>query len=360
VWVRRMEARDVRNIREAELDLAPGLNVFFGRNAQGKTTLLEAVGLLARGRSFRTDETPTLIRRGAEGLTTRGIAVDGSAREIALEVEVGPSSRALRVDGRSVPPRSYQGRLEVVVYSTERLKVIRGPMRERRAYLDRSASALWPAYRQEVRDYERVLGQRNASLEAGGRDQGAWDECFGEIGARLRLRRAGYARRLGQALEGGYPPAGESYGIALAGGGEARTEAEERAALAGQMDDRRRDEQRSRRSLVGPHCDVVQFLINGEDAVLTASSGQARSLLLALTLATLAVYREERGTPAVALLDDLDSELDEERAVRLCRDVAGRGQALITTAHTAWARTLAGMGRAFHVAEGQVTTLGVS
>ncbi|HEY2943168.1 MAG TPA: AAA family ATPase, partial [Vicinamibacteria bacterium] len=63
-----MEVRDLRNVREASLELSPGLNVLVGRNAQGKTSLLEAVGLLARGRSFRTEETETLIRRGAGAL----------------------------------------------------------------------------------------------------------------------------------------------------------------------------------------------------------------------------------------------------------------------------------------------------
>ena len=77
--------------------------------------------------------------------------------------------------------------------------------------------------------------------------------------------------------------------------------------------------------------------VDGEDAA-SASSGQARSLLLALTLAALEVYREERGSAAVDLLDDLDSELGEERAGEACREVARRGQALVTTAHAAWAQ----------------------
>ena len=85
-----------------------------------------------------------------------------------------------------------------------------------------------------------------------------------------------------------------------------------------EIEARRRDEQRARRSLVGPHRDAVGLLVNGEEAAASASSGQARSLLLALALAILEVYRAERGAPAVALLDDLDSELDEERAARAC------------------------------------------
>ena len=85
-----------------------------------------------------------------------------------------------------------------------------------------------------------------------------------------------------------------------------------------------------------------------------ASSGQARSLLLALALASLRVYREETGRAAVALLDDLDSELDGERAGALCAEVARRGQALVTSAHSAWAESLRPFGRIYHVSDGRV------
>ena len=348
-----MEVRDLRNIREASVDLSPGLNVLLGRNAQGKTSLLEAAALLARGRSFRTEQTATLIRRGAPALRARGTAVEDD-RQACLEVELTGGTRVLRIDGREVPPREYHGRLEVVVYSTDRLRVVRGPMRERRQFLDRSASALWPSYRQTVRDFERVLLQRNAALEFGGKDLDAWDERFVDLGARLRERRATYVARLRDAVRGGFHPEDEEYDIALLpaavdGGAEA-----ERHRLRQEVEARRRDEVRARRTVVGPQRDGVLLAVDGEDASVGASSGQARSLLLALALATLEVYRQESGHAAVALLDDLDSELDESRATQLCRAVADRGQALVTTAHEGWARRLAGMGRLFAVEAGEV------
>jgi DNA replication and repair protein RecF len=348
-----MEVRDLRNVRRATLELAPGLNVLVGRNAQGKTSLLEALGLLARGRSFRTEQTETLIRRGASALHAGGTAV-AEDRRTCLEVEIAPGARRLVVDGREVPPREYQGRLEVVVYSTDRLRVVRGPMRERRQFLDRSGCALWPAYRQAAREFERVLAQRNAALEAGAKDLDAWDERFAQLGARLRERRAIYVERLRAALRDGYHPEGESYDVVLVPAPLAGGAAAERPRLQAEMESRRRDESRARRSLVGPHRDEVLLLVDGEEAGVAASSGQARSLLLALALATLEVYRQESGTSAVALLDDLDSELDEARATELCRAVAGRGQAVVTTAHAGWARRLAAMGRLFEVDAGEV------
>lgn len=350
-----MEIVDVRNLREVRLALDPGLNVFVGRNAQGKTTLLEAVALLARGRSFRTDDIATVVRRGAAGLTARGVS-RGPDRGTELEVQVSAAGRRLRVDGRDVPPRAYQGRLEVSVYSTDRLKVVRGTMRDRRQYVDRQASALWPAYRQTLREYDRVLLQRNATLQRHGADLDAWDDRLCAVGARLRNRRAHYVERLQQSLRSGFSPRGEQYGITVAPGLLDGGEPAHEAQLRAEVEARKPNEHRAGRSLAGPHRDAVTLTVDGQDAAAFASSGQSRSLLLALALASLEVYRAEAGTPAVALLDDLDSELDEERASALCVEVSRRGQALVTTAHEGWARRLGPGSRRFRVEDGRVTT----
>src|SRR5262249_54005622 len=139
VWVSRLEIRDLRNLRQVDLELGPGLNVLVGRNAQGKTSVLEAVGLLARGRSFRTEEGALLVRRGPERGLARGVA-EGATRAQTLEVEIHAAGRRLRVDGRALSPRAYAGHLNAVVYSTDRLRVVHGPMRERRQFLDRGAA----------------------------------------------------------------------------------------------------------------------------------------------------------------------------------------------------------------------------
>lgn len=348
-----MEAKDLRNLREVRVELGPGLNVFVGRNAQGKTSLLEAVALLSRARSFRTEDTQTLVRRGTERLRAfgRGGVEDG---ETTLEVEIGSAGRRLRVDGHDVPVRAFTGRLDVVVYSTDRLRIVRGPMKERRQFLDRGAAALWPSYRQLLRDAERVVRQRNAALESRGRDLEAWDERLVELGAALRHRRALYVERLRSALRCGLKPAGEPYDVLLPRQAGPLSESEERDVLRRELLARRGAELKARRSLAGPHRDAVSLTVAGEEASLGVSSGQARSLLLALTLATLQVYSAERGHAAVALLDDLDSELDQERAAAVCRFVVERGQALVTTAHEPWAESVREMGQVFEVRDGQV------
>jgi DNA replication and repair protein RecF len=349
MWVETLALEDVRNIRTLEIQLSPGINVFFGENAQGKTSLLEAVGLIARGRSFRSDDSRSMIRRGAKGLSAAATA-RASEHATRLSVELTDSERRFRLNGKPVAPGEYRGRLEVAVYSGERLRVVQGSMRERRAYLDRGAAALWPSYHQAQRGFERVLEQRNAALVARSRDLESWDERFSALGGDLRVRRAEYARRLTAAMRDGFRPAGELYEVLvepLAGAREAEAE-----RLRGELRQHKQKELLAGRSLVGPHRDGVRLMLDGQPAA-DASSGQARSLLLALTLASLDVYRVERGAPPVALLDDLDSELDDVRGPAVCARFGERGQALVTTAHGGWATALDNA-RVFAVAQGQV------
>jgi DNA replication and repair protein RecF len=337
------------------VELSPGLNVFLGSNAQGKTSLLEAVGLLARGRSFRTDDLGEVVGRGADGFFVRGTTVGGEG-DADLAFRWTPDQRRFSLDDRTISPREYTGRLEASVYSTDRLKVVHGPMRERRQYLDRAGAALSAAYRQTVRDYERIVRQRNTALLGRQREIDAWDQRLAEVGGTLRARRLSYVSRLNEALTTAFRPEAETYAIRAEPTESARaSEAEHQGRLAEELRKSAERERRAGRSLVGPHRDAVHLLVDGEDAATSASSGQVRSLLLALTLATLRVYREQTGRTAVALLDDLDSELDAERALAVCRTVADQGQALVTSAHPEWASRLGDVGRLYRVAAGRVS-----
>jgi DNA replication and repair protein RecF len=351
VALSQLDLWDFRNIDEAHLELAPGLNVFAGSNAQGKTSLLEAVGMLARGRSFRTEDSRALIRRGAAALCVGGRS-SGEA-PTALRVSLDASARRFSVDGHEVTATHYGRHLDVVVYATDRLAVVRGPMRERRQFVDRSAAALSPGYRQLLRDYERVVRQRNAALEGRSAGLDAWDESLVTLGAQLRQRRGEYLSRVRSALGRSFVLPQERYGIACDPVAPSPTDTGAIEALRRDVEARRQEERRAGRSLVGPHRDAILFTIDGVDASRGASSGQARSLLLALTLATLEVYRQEHGRPPIALLDDIDSELDDDRAATLCRLLAARGQALVTTAHEHWAGQVAADARLFRVTSGR-------
>ncbi len=287
---------------------------------------------------------------------TRSVASAEAQRgggRVLLAVELAADGRRFARDGSIVPFRDYSGHIDAAVYGTERLRIINGGMRERRLWIDRSASALNPIYRRLAQNYEKAVQQRNAALQQRTGDLTAWDETVLDLGADLRLARRRYSEKLNRALESGYRPNAERYAVLatpLAGSDREAL----KDALRSDLRRLKSAELHAGRTLSGPHRDSLDLTIDGEDAARSASAGQARSLLLALTLAVLAVHEAETHEPAIALLDDLDSELDEARAAGICDAVAGRGQALVTTAHPAWARTVARSGRLFSVEDGSV------
>ena len=213
-----LEVRDLRNIEKAALCLDPGLNVLEGRNAQGKTSILEAVAFLSRGRSFRTDEAALAIRRGAPGLAVRGDAEAGGS-SWSQRMELCGTRRVFELDGREVGPGEYGERLEAVVYSNDRIRALQSSSRERRAYIDRGGARLWPGYRQALREYDKTLAHRNAALKQDARDLPAWNDQLALAGGALRHRRGEYAARLCAALRDSEPLTGEL--VTLAVGSEA-------------------------------------------------------------------------------------------------------------------------------------------
>lgn len=347
-----LEVRDLRNIEKAALCLDPGLNVLEGRNAQGKTSILEAVAFLSRGRSFRTDEAALAIRRGAPGLAVRGDAEAGGS-SWSQRMELCGTRRVFELDGREVGPGEYGERLEAVVYSNDRIRALQSSSRERRAYIDRGGARLWPGYRQALREYDKTLAHRNAALKQDARDLPAWNDQLALAGGALRHRRGEYAARLCAALRDSEPLTGELVTLAVGSEAPVGSAAAESERLRAQVAAALPVERRAARTLCGPHRDPVALQLDGHD-IAAVSSGQARTAMLALLLATLDVFRAEQGRAPVALLDDLDSELDDERTRAVCRAVVRRAQTLVTTAHPGWARTLGSLGRRFVVEAGCV------
>lgn len=352
-FVMELDVRDLRNIETASLRLSPGLNVLQGRNAQGKTSVLEAVAFVSRGRSFRTDDATVAIRRGTEGLTVEALATQ-SETTWRQRLRLANGKRVFELDGKEVGSTEYGERLEALVYSNDRVRALQASTRERRSYLDRGGSRLWSAYRQIVRDYGRTLAQKNAALRSDTSDLSAWNERLARTGGALRHRRLVYAARLGAALGEGQPLTGECIELRVKSPHEPADEGASIDALACEIETQRQAERRAGRCLCGPHRDAVDITVDGQD-ISQASSGQARTAVLALLLASLDVYNDEKGRAAVTLLDDLDSELDDERTQAVCQAVVRRGQTLVTTAHRGWAETLGPQARVFHVDGGRVS-----
>jgi DNA replication and repair protein RecF len=338
--------RDFRCFAEAELTLAPGLTVLVGANGQGKTSVLEAIGWIARARSFRQVLDAQLVRSGATQAIVRSEITTGE-REQLFEAEIRAVGRN-RVLCNKQPvarTRDLHGLLRVTVFAPDDLELVKDGPAARRGYLDELLTMLAARYDAARTDYERVLKQRNALLRAGVRNELAratlavFDEQLVRAGAELVRGRLRLVERLRPLVNDRYhalAPSARAVGAHyVAEWSEGPLDVEGAAEIETRLRDaieRRAQTERDRGiTLVGPHRDELRLEIDGLDARTQSSQGEQRTLALALRLAGHEVVTELTGTTPVLLLDDVFSELDAARAAALVANLPP-GQTLLTTA----------------------------
>jgi DNA replication and repair protein RecF len=331
----RIELRDFRNYKNAELALGEGLTVVAGPNGAGKTNLLEGLYFGCTAHSPRTASERELVRRGAE--VTR-VVLDTADDEGAHRIEVGfepGEAKRLRVDGSPVDSLStIAARPLASVFLPERLELVKGAPAGRRAHLDQVIAALWPARAGTRAAYSRALAQRNALIAriragAAGPDAlDAWDAELAREGIRLIEDRAEAATGLRQ------PFADLGARLGLPGKPELRyrprSTAEDAEGLAAELAERRNADLERGFTAHGPHRDELQLLLEGVPLRAYGSQGQQRAALLALLFAERMLLAERRARPPLMLLDDVMSELDAERRELLAELLRSGGQAVIT------------------------------
>jgi DNA replication and repair protein RecF len=339
---------DFRCYEEAALRFPPGVTVICGANAQGKTSLLEAVGWAATGKSFRGVPDRALVRAGRDAAILRAEVVDDERVQL-LEAEIRASGRNRVLLNRNAVQRSRDllGLMRVTVFAPDDLQLVKGGPAGRRDYLDDLLAALSPRYEAARADYERVLKQRNALLRGGLRGEDAlgtldvFDLQLAAAGAELARGRMKLLERLVPAvadayaeLAGARTPITTVYEAEWAPGGvDADADRRLQGALLDAFASHRDAEVDRRVTLVGPHRDEWRLLVGGMESRTHASQGEQRTLALALRLGGHRLCGELTGSSPVLLLDDVFSELDDQRAVALVAHLDA-GQTLVTTAGT--------------------------
>ncbi len=350
MYLAKLYLRNFRTYRSCTLDLQPGLNVFHGENAAGKTNLLEAVGLLATGRSPRAARDAEMAAAGETAFYLKGLIERTPAPltvEVAWEQQKG---KAVRVNGRVQESlAALAGVLPHVYLSPDELAVVNGGPARRRAFLDRLIAQMSPAYSHHLEQYSLALEQRNALLReirfgSASRDLlPIWDESLAAAGGQIMARRQAVLGELAglfreeysrfwpesepevayrPALGTGTLPPGPAPAVWTAGAAA--------NSLAAALKRRREEELARGFTLAGPHRDDLELRIDGLDARLFASQGQRRTLVLSLKLAAARLLERATGQKPLLLLDDALSEMDRRRRDRLLDAARGGNQILLT------------------------------
>lgn len=330
----RVELSDFRNYRTLSLTPAPHLNVFAGPNAQGKTNLLEGLGVLLVGRSFRGAKPVDMLAWGATGAFVGGEIRRGDTVRAVRRAVVQREDGRWGVGGEGCPWARAIG------FGWQDLAILTEGPQARRNFIDGFAGKLYAAHLNRLGRYRQILARRNHLLQSG-LAEGAlrnalapWNEQLARVGVELAGRRRAAVEALEVEARGLYPTLAGTGAVSLQYGealGAAAGEPEFLAAL----DARFLEEARRGQTMVGPHRDDLLIEVDGRDLRLYGSRGQQRLMALTLRLAEAGPVARAVGSAPVLLLDDALSELDPEVQARVLEHVAAAGQVFLTTADAA-------------------------
>ncbi|MDF7637561.1 DNA replication/repair protein RecF [Leuconostocaceae bacterium ESL0958] len=361
--------RHFRNYDQAVLTFQPGVNVFLGQNAQGKTNLLEAIYALALARSHRTKNDKDLIEWGQKEARISG-RVQNRFGQTPLSLSWSASGKKARVNHLDQPRLStYVGQLNVILFAPEDLDLVKGAPTVRRRFIDVELGQMNQRYLQQSAQYRKILKERNTYLKQLANRQQS-DEVFLQIlteqlieaAAKVMLARARFLADLAQAAQPihdqitkGQEKLTLHYQTVFEVNPDSSEEAV-KAALAAAFEKQAKQERLRQTTLVGPHRDDVQIIINDRDVADFGSQGQQRTAALSIKLAEIDLMYQETGEYPILLLDDVLSELDAERQTHLLLAIQDRVQTFLTAPSLSEvARQLIHEPKIFNVQAGQVT-----
>lgn len=324
--IHRIYLRNYRNYVEQEIFPGQDVNMVYGKNAQGKTNLLESLFVCSVGRSHRTQRDEILVR---DGETRYDIRVEGSKNGIPFSIGVSydrEQKKTVRINQLPVQKiGQLMGVLNTVLFSPEDLQVVKSGPAERRRLIDILISQTYPPYFFSLQEYARILMQKNALLKKE-RVDGSLLEVFNEklaaAGAQILSKRLEFLQELDRCmkqihdnLSNGKETVSLSY---VSSAGEKGRDAE---GFQRKLEQEMQGEIRNRISSVGPHRDDFIIGINGRDIRKYGSQGQQRTAVLSLKLAEIDMIRNKTGHDPVLLLDDVMSELDIFRRKHLLENL---------------------------------------
>ncbi len=333
MYIKDIELRDFRNYRDIKVSFGKNINIFIGSNAQGKTNLLEAIYMNSMARSFKTSRDRELVRFGEDFCRIKTTALAGEdeyVTEIAVNRE---GKKAVKINGCKIKKTSeLLERIYIIIFSPEDLKIVKEGPEKRRRFMDRELCQIKTGYYMDLGNYRRALRQRNAFLKEDEIETSIldiWDMELAKYGSRITRERKRFLKKtdkISAELHGSISGGKEKLSLRY----EQDSPEEEKEFLR-ILREERSDDIKNRNTSRGPHKDDFSIMADNIDLRKFGSQGQQRTAALSLKLSEIKIIEKETGERPILLLDDVLSELDNERQVYLINSL-GENQLFITTA----------------------------
>jgi len=339
----KLKLKNYRNCLDVELDLDSKKILIIGKNAQGKTNILESIYFLSTLKTQRTTNNLELINFGSQFVDVWAQIEKNTEIELNFRYD-REKKREIKVNNLKTRPKEFKSVLKTVLFSTQDLLLLRGTPQDRRDWLDIAISQIYPAYDDRLSKYNKIRIQKNNFLK----DYTSNDtllEVYNEqltiLGSNIIYLRKKFLKEVEKIAQEKHSTISGSekltikYDCNFLEEKDINLEIEDISQKFTQkLEERKKEEIQRGQSLVGPHRDDIIFYINGQESTKFASQGQQRTIVLSLKLAELDIITQKTGEPPVLLLDDVLAELDDVRQNYLLKTIGENTQTIITSVDT--------------------------
>lgn len=335
-----LELKNYRNLEEKKINLDFSKILFTGKNAQGKTNILESIYFLSTLKSPRTANIQEISAFGKKGFKIIS-KIKKAGINISVNYEYNEKIRTLKANGLKTTPKNFKNIFSAVLFTTQDLMLLRGTPQDRREWLDEIISKIYPAYDERLSKYNKIRLQKNNFLKEYTGNEillDVYNEQLCILGSNIIFLRKKFLKEFEKTTREKYKkisPKEELTFFYVNSFLENEEQIEEISQKFTQkLREGKKEEIRRAQALIGPHRDDVFFFINEKEAVKYASQGQQRTIVLSLKLAELDFIEQKTGEKPVLLLDDILAELDDLRQNHLLKTIDKKVQTIITSVDT--------------------------
>ncbi len=324
-----LSVQSFRSHQQKTINFHPNTTIIIGKNGSGKTSLLEALYISLQGRSFKGNE-EDILKKGDVWWRADTVLFDGTKQSVSFTTELNSSNRNFIINDKKTKRLPTKNRCPIVLFEPNDLLLLHGPPSKRRDHIDNIISQIDIQYRTILLRYEKALKQRNSLLKQGVEDRSRyfpWEVVISEYGASIITRRERLIDKINKEITKKYQKIAKNKdNITIEAQFSSKKDTTDK--LLKEMEENFHKDLLIKHTTKGPHRHDINFLVNNSPASTTASRGEVRTIVLSLKFLEAEIIEEITNKKPIILLDDVFSELDEQRQKNILQSPY---QTIITT-----------------------------